>query len=87
MRSVGVPFTQQYKIGEYKVDFFILPNIVVEVEGICHENSLIDAARTKYLTDCDCEVYRIPCSHIRKDAKAVAELIKSFTINSRRNSL
>lgn len=38
LRKRKVAFRRQVKMGIYRVDFYVPPSIVVEIEGLCHED-------------------------------------------------
>ena len=47
-----VPFVRQKRVGHYSVDFFVEPNVIVEVEGAHHKSpqgSARDVYRQRYL--------------------------------------
>lgn len=48
--SVGYQFEKQKQIGPYIADFFIEPNVVIEVDGLVHKSRRqYDAARDEYM--------------------------------------
>ena len=59
----GLQVTPQYQIDRYRVDFFIKPKYVVELDGPQHNfptQKTADKARDKRLDELGYEVIRIP---------------------------
>jgi very-short-patch-repair endonuclease len=80
LRKKRLPYKRQERIGIYRVDFYIPPLLIVEVEGPYHEwiqRSAWDARRKEYLRGRGFRVYIFPSSEVYKDPAGIAEVIAS----------
>ena len=78
LRKRKVAYRRQVKMGIYRVDFYVPPSIVVEIEGLCHEESwqaAWDRKRLAYLERLGLRVYNLPASDVYKSPREYAGLI------------
>ena len=78
--DANIDFEFQYRIGKYRVDFFIPDALIVEVDGPYHDKkSQIERDRKKdnYLKLLGYEVLRIPVLVLTYSPEAVIDEIKS----------
>jgi len=82
--NLGVIFVQQYRINGYRVDFYVAPRLIVEVDGAIHildvEAAEKDKRKDAFLKERGFIVHRYRDFQVRKpwQAEQVAKKIKSF---------
>jgi very-short-patch-repair endonuclease len=84
MSKMNIPFRKQEKIGPYRIDFFVSPNVIVEVEGWYHfspQASERDHARQRYLEGLGNVVVRLSGVDVLSDPKGSASIV----IDARKN--
>lgn len=78
--EAGIDFEFQYRIGKYRVDFFIPDTLIVEIDGPHHDSKLQkerDRKKDNYLKFLGYEILRIPTLVLTYSPKAVIDEIKS----------
>ena len=78
LRKRRLPYKRQERIGIYRVDFYIPPLFIIEVEGPYHgwiQRSAWDARRREYLQGRGFQVYIFSSSEVYKDPAGTAEAI------------
>ncbi len=79
LKSAHVNYANQVRVGPYVVDFLLPKKIVVEVEGIYHEDrGEREIQRTNFLEKNGFFVLRIPAGEAHQ--KKTAELIKKICL-------
>jgi very-short-patch-repair endonuclease len=79
LKRSNVHYADHVRVGPYTVDFLLPQKMVVEVEGIYHEDrGMRDAQRTDFLEKNGFYVLRIPAGEAHK--KKTAELIKKICL-------
>ncbi len=82
--NLGVSFVQQYRVNGYRVDFYIAPRLVVEVDGAIHildvETAEKDKKKDTFLKERGFIVHRYRDFQVRKpwQAEEIAKKIKAF---------
>ena len=73
----GLTFRRQHPIGPYVADFFCHSiGLVVEVDGMSHDNKLMqDARKTEYFEQQGFRVLRVTNSDVMHELEAVARAI------------
>lgn len=71
LKNKDIKFTQQYRIGNHLVDFFIEPNIVIECDGIYWHNLIRvkkrDSVLNKMMFEKGYKVYRFYGNKIKEN--------------------
>lgn len=77
----GLKFRRQEPIGRYIVDFVCYErNLIIEVDGGQHSQSLTDALRDEWLKGQGFRVLRFWNNDVLKDIGAVLEVIRETTL-------
>jgi len=80
LRKKKLPYQRQVRIGMYRVDFYIPPSIVIDVEGPHHEEfsqSLRDIKRRERLESKGYHQYVFSAQEVYENPRRYAELIAS----------
>jgi very-short-patch-repair endonuclease len=81
LKKNGIDFKFQYRIGKYRVDFFVPDNLVIELDGPHHEGhnqKKHDQKRDAYIRSLGYEMIRIPVLVMTYDPGAVVDEIKNY---------
>jgi very-short-patch-repair endonuclease len=77
LRSSGVRFRRQHRIGPYVLDFYCpVAKLAIEVDGAAHDfgqRPQRDDVRTEWLKSQAIDVLRIPAKHVLADPDEVAD--------------
>ncbi|MEO5367475.1 MAG: endonuclease domain-containing protein [Magnetococcus sp. WYHC-3] len=81
LTEAGLKFNYQYKIGQYRADYFFKPDLVVELDGPVHlrvKHKEHDEKRDKYLKQKGYRTLRVPLEFLAIAPGIVVDEIRSL---------